>query len=76
MGLFSETISCPNCGSLCTIPKRGNIFLYILYLIIIIVLGVTTFGIGIICLLIWLAINKGQKNKPVECPRCGFRFIP
>ena len=76
MGLFTETISCPKCGSLCSKEKSGNAYVYILYLIIIVVLGFVTFGISIICLLIWLAFNKSQKNKPVECPSCGFRFIP
>jgi DNA-directed RNA polymerase subunit RPC12/RpoP len=76
MSLFSEKISCPKCGSLCDRQKPGNVYMYVIYLVAIIALGFVTFGIGIICLLIWLALNKSVKNKPVECPHCGFRWIP
>jgi DNA-directed RNA polymerase subunit RPC12/RpoP len=75
MGLLSEEISCPKCGSLCNVQK-SNIFLWIVYLIIIVALGFVTFGISIVCFFIYLAIDKSKKNKPVQCTKCGYRFIP
>jgi DNA-directed RNA polymerase subunit RPC12/RpoP len=76
MGLFTDTISCPKCGSLCNHQKPGNVYIYIIYLIIIIALGFVSIGISIICLIIWLAINKYTINKPIVCSNCSYKWIP
>jgi len=76
MGIETDTISCPKCGALCETRKIGFLE-YILYCIVVIFFGAITFGIGIIVgLIVYLILRNNARKKPVECKKCGFRFIP
>ena len=70
-----EKISCPKCGEMC--KTKGIGFLGYLAYCAAIILTPFTFGVTlVIAIIVYFLLKSNAKSKSVECPKCGFSFIP
>jgi ribosomal protein S27AE len=72
-----DNISCPKCGNLCPIPRGSFKLVYITICLLCLFIGIFTdlpTWLGIIGSLIVLFYYVSIRDKPIQCPKCGFSW--
>ena len=67
-----DNVSCPKCGNLCQLPKGSFNIVYIVVCLLCFIIGGLIIGIiGTVILLIYYV---SIKDKPIQCPKCGYTW--
>ena len=74
---MENELPCPKCGNLCQIPK-GSFFLVVIFVsLLCFLIGLFTdlpTWIGIIGSVVVFIYYISTRDKPIQCPKCGYSW--